>query len=169
MPTPRKPAAVKRLAGNPGKRKIADEPDTGQLAKLPRCPEYVTGEGRRLWARLGATLLAAGLLMRADLAAFGGLCVEYGRWVDAEQHVAREGAVIRLANGTLARNAWVGISNEALDRLTVLLREFGGTPAARTRVALAAKTDAGAESLADILFGPAVEKATAELGHDDGR
>jgi P27 family predicted phage terminase small subunit len=60
------------------------------------------------------------------------------RALNAAERIAHDGVVVKLANGAPVRSPWVGIANGALDRVVVLLREFGGSPAARSRVALAA-------------------------------
>jgi P27 family predicted phage terminase small subunit len=161
MAYPRKPAALKRLQGNPGKRAIAPEPEPGRLAKLPRCPSWVTGEGRRAWVVLGKELLGAGLLTSADVAAFGALCQQWGIYTAAAERIAHDGVVVKLANGAPVRSPWVGIANGALDRVVVLLREFGGSPAARSRVALAADASPAADDLAKILFGEVRARADA--------
>jgi P27 family predicted phage terminase small subunit len=158
MPYPRKPAALKRAAGNPGKRPLPGEPEPERLTALPRCPSWIKGDGRRAWATVGGDMLALGILSRLDLPVLAGLCVQWGRWVAAEKVVADEGALIRLANGTPVRNPAVGVANQAFDRLLAVLREVAGTPASRSKVQLT--KDAGAPSLAQIMFGE-IERAKA--------
>ncbi len=89
------PTALKRLAGNPGKRPLnAHEPKP--RAVLPRCPAHLCPEARAEWKRISKKLHTLGLLTELDAAALALYCQAYGRWVLAEQKLAEFGLLIKV-------------------------------------------------------------------------
>ena len=157
---------MKRLAGNPGHRPIASEATPAALASLPPVPAWLPALGRKCWRELGPVLMAAGLLTAADLVAFASLCSAYGRFIYAEGQVKLRGPVIRTPAGLEQRNPWLLVSDKARDQLAEHLRDFGGTPASRSKAAVAAFAD-GPQSLADILFGGLAHPPAHNGGRDD--
>lgn len=128
-----KPTALKRLAGNPGKRPLnAREPQPRM--ELPERPTWLTGEAAREWKRVVEELYAVGLLTVVDRAALEGYCVAYGRWVDAEKRLKKEGLVIPTKAGGLMQNPYLSVANRAMDEMRKWMNEFGMTPSSRTRV-----------------------------------
>jgi P27 family predicted phage terminase small subunit len=65
------------------------------------------------------------------LAAF---CVQYARFVEAEEAVHKQGVVIRTKRGSPRCNPYVAYSNLALDRAHKLARQLGLSPASRSQV-----------------------------------
>ena len=166
MPTPPKPQAIKRLAGNPGHRPLQVRQRRRRCPVCRQCPAWLPALGRKCWRELGPVLMAAGLLTAADLPAFASLCGAYGRFVEAEKQVKLRGPVIRTPAGLEQRNPWLLVSDKARDQLAEHLRDFGGTPASRSKAAVAA-SDSGPASLADILFGGLAHPPAHNGGHDD--
>jgi P27 family predicted phage terminase small subunit len=137
-----KPAELKILEGNPGKRPI--DPDRPQPTRgLPPCPTHLKGEARREWRRLGSRLEAVGLVTNVDTAAFAAYCQAWSRWVDAEKNLAREGTIIKAPSGYPIPNPWLAVANKAMEQMKAFLVEFGMTPSSRNRVATAPIPDAG--------------------------
>ena len=65
-----KPQALKKLQGNPGRRKLNAAEPTPDSA-LPACPAWLNAEAKREWKRVSATLHVAGLLtLRVQRGAF---------------------------------------------------------------------------------------------------
>ena len=129
MPTPPKPQALKRLAGNPGHRPIASEATPAALASLPPVPAWLPALGRKCWRELGPVLMAAGLLTAADLPAFASLCGAYGRFVEAEKQVKLRGPVIRTPAGLEQRNPWLlgfGQGTRSARRTSARFRRHAG-------------------------------------------
>lgn len=133
MPYPRKPAALKRLEG---RRVTRGEVSPGVLAKVPKVPDWLDGEARRFYTGMGRELIKLGLLAKVDVPALVALSVAWGRWVEAERELQVRGPVITTATGAEQVNPWQTVSTRALDRFCNLLSQFGGTPAARTKVEL---------------------------------
>jgi P27 family predicted phage terminase small subunit len=111
--------------------------DSEIAARLPACPEHLQGEARKESRRTGKRLLACGLVTAIDTAALAAYCTAWARWVDAEQHLARFGVVIKSPNGYPVQSPYLAIANKAMEQLMKALTEFGMSPSSRARVAVA--------------------------------
>jgi P27 family predicted phage terminase small subunit len=130
---PPKPTALKKLAGNPGKRALnTAEPQFESV--LPKCPTHLKKEARREWKRVVGELFAAGLLTSVDRAALAAYCQAWARWVEAEKQLAIVGYTFKTENGYQQQSPWVGIANSALENIRRFAVEFGMTPSSRSRV-----------------------------------
>lgn len=130
---PSKPTALKRLAGNPGKRPLNTQEAHPEL-KLPSCPDHLDGEARKEWYRIGKQLVKLGLLSTIDRAALAGYCTTWGRWVEAEEALKKSGTVVKNKDGYPILSPYLVVANHALAQMRVLLTEFGLTPASRSRI-----------------------------------
>ena len=135
---PPKPTAVKRLAGNPGKRamnKSEPIPDAG----VPTIPSHLTASAKREWRRIVPLLDPLGLVTRVDRTALAAYCAVYARWVECELKLA-DGLITTSPNGHQIQSPYLAIANRALSQMDTYLADFGMTPAARTRVRAKPKT-----------------------------
>ena len=93
-----KPTAVKKLEGNPGKRKLnTKEPNPGK--GMPECPAWLLPEAKTEWIRLSEKLNQMGVLTEIDRSAFAAYCQSYARWKEAQEHINSEGAAYETENG----------------------------------------------------------------------
>jgi len=136
MAYPRKPPALKRLQGNPGKRKLTKDIDGAVLAEVPTCPAWLEPEARKFFREMGRQCIGMGLLTQADVPALTALAVTWGQWVTAQRELKATGPVVTTASGGQVLSPWLTVSNRALDKFCDLLSQFGGTPASRTKFAL---------------------------------
>lgn len=128
-----KPTALKRLAGNPGKRKLpAREPQPTR--EVPSCPEHLPPVARAEWARVSEELGRLGLLTGMDRAALGAYCSAYARWHDAQKILAKVGMTIETPNGMIMPSPYISIINKAVEQMVSIAAQFGMTPASRARV-----------------------------------
>ena len=82
-----KPTAVKKLEGNPGKRKLnTKEPNPGK--GMPDCPAWLLPEAKTEWIRLSEKLNQMGVLTEIDRSAFAAYCQSYARWKEAQEHMS---------------------------------------------------------------------------------
>jgi P27 family predicted phage terminase small subunit len=141
-----KPATLKLLRGNPGRRPL-NHSEPRPPAAIPDCPGHLHGEALAEFHRITSELHAIGLLTRADRAALTAYCVAWGRWVEAEIKVRKKGAVITTHTGTQKQNPWLAIAHEELGIMHKFLVEFGLSPSSRTRLKVeAAKEKSGFDS-----------------------
>jgi len=128
-----KPTALKLLEGNPGKRPLnlyEPKPDS----KAPPTPSSLRGLALEEWNRIVPKLEALGLLTEIDMMPIEAYCVNYARWKDAEEKVAKMGPVVKTTAGNIIQNPFLGVSNTAQKLCYKFAVEFGFTPSSRSRL-----------------------------------
>jgi len=129
-----KPSALKRLEGNPGKRKLPEnEPMPAQLSNL-KPPSFLLPLAKKEWKRIVPTLNDLGLLSDLDVSGLAAYCNAYATWVDALGQIKAKGAIIPAPNGYPMPSPYIKISRDAQGEMMSWLKEFGMTPSARSRV-----------------------------------
>lgn len=145
-----KPTRIEELQGRPGKRPVnRKEPQPAQ-GPMPRAPHWLSEEAKREWRRVARQLHAIGLLTTLDGDALAMYCETLATWKRAEGQVRAKGEVVKTTNGNIIQNPYLAIANRAKRDALVLMREFGMTPSARTRISVEKPEG---ESLADALWG----------------
>lgn len=137
---PRKPTALKVLAGNPGKRALP-EGEAKPEPKLPPPPRHLSRVAKAEWKRLGAQLERLGLITEVDLRAFEAYCMTYEQLRIAQEKVAELGMVAYTPQGYPMLHPWFTAQRKLHEDLMRMLREFGLTPASRSKVTPAAKSE----------------------------
>lgn len=135
-----KPTAVKKLEGNPGKRKLNTRepmPDKG----MPDCPKWLLPDAKEEWNRLCEKLNQMGVLTDIDRAAFAAYCQSYARWKEAQEHINSEGATYETEKGMQRPNPYVAICNTEQRLMMSAASEFGLTPSARSRIMAASSVN----------------------------
>lgn len=108
------PTALKKLAGNPGKRPMNPheiQPATG----APPCPAWLVGDALDEWKRIVPELDRLGVLTSVDHSVLVAHCVTYGEIVST----VKSGAPLKAA---------------LLAQLRATAGELGLTPAARSKL-----------------------------------
>src|SRR3954453_11760521 len=131
-----KPTAIKRLEGNPGKRKLNEVQPTPTLG-APECPDHLDDVARKEWDRLTSILVAMKVLTEADYIALANLCQAYSTLVNAQKQMNKTGILYKSKSGYIQQSPLLGIIHTQTTIVNNLLREFGLTPSSRTRVAIA--------------------------------
>lgn len=127
------PTKLKVLRGNPGKRK-ANVTEPKPVAAIPDCPKHLSSEAKAEWNRIVPELMSLGLLTRVDRAALAGYCQAWGRWVKAEDELAKTAEIVKTTQGNAIQNPWLSVANRAWDQLSKALVGFGMDPSSRTRI-----------------------------------
>lgn len=159
MPMPRKPTALKKLHGNPGKRPLPDgEPNfTGPP---PKPPAHLTARAKRLWRELMEEFGEIGLITGPDRYTFATYVQATARAIEAEEVLSREGQMVNEPIVTRSGNI-SGQRRKAHPMVQAALKwhalamqsaaKFGLNPSDRSRVSLPEPTnDAPAEDLASL-------------------
>lgn len=90
-----KPTAVKKLEGNPGKRKLnTKEPIPAK--GMPTCPDWLMPEAKEEWERLAELMNQMGVLTEVDMVAFAAYCQSYARW---KEHITSGGSTFETDKG----------------------------------------------------------------------
>jgi len=158
----KKPSIVRKLMGNAGHRPIpAHEPEP--IPGMPPCPDHLGPDAKKEWALLGPQMVAEQRMAHIYSGVLALYCVAYGRWVEAEQHIAQHGInftnltkmFARLHPASVSKSVWVANSS-TIPQLTIL--EVG---AGNTHVPVLRSTEGGFE----ILTRPVIfTEKTAALG-----
>ncbi|MDG3006617.1 phage terminase small subunit P27 family [Paludisphaera mucosa] len=116
-----------------GVRRDRINPDTPPVIPgLAEPPVPLSAAARAEWDRILPLLNESGLVSLTDGVALAIYCVAYGRWVEAEGHMTREGRVLTDAKGVPRVSPWFKIARDASDDLRRMASEFGLTPSSRS-------------------------------------
>ncbi len=154
-----KPTAVKKLEGNPGKRKLnSKEPVPAK--GIPACPAWLMPEAKKEWERLAELMNQMGVLTEVDIAAFAAYCQSYARWKEAQEHITSGGSTFETDKGYQQQTPWVGIANTNQKLMLQAASESGLTPSSRSRI-IAGNSKAKEPEFQSI----AVYSRMEQLGH----
>ena len=129
-----KPTAIRRAEGNPGKRPFNEREPQPDLVR-PRMPRHLDTSAKREWRRLCPMLERMGVLSEADGIALANLCVDYAILQQAQESLAKTGLLSKTAKtGMIHQSPLLNIIAVTTDRVMRGLREFGLTPASRSRI-----------------------------------
>jgi P27 family predicted phage terminase small subunit len=131
-----KPTHLKLLAGKPGHRPLPEgEPEPVLLNESTQPPDWLSGEGRAVWAIEFPKLVRNGMITEVDLGAFAKYCQWFGRYLNAESMVAKQGEVlIAPGSGFPIQNPYLAVANKAAEMMHKVETEFGMMPSSRSRV-----------------------------------
>jgi P27 family predicted phage terminase small subunit len=152
-----KPSVIEISQGCPGKRKPSErEPKPRELspADLEDAPEGYDQRECKWWAYYSEVLGSMRVLTEADRTALATLAKASAEREENDEHLRISGTITQYPKGTgpvrISPVYKVGIAMR--DRELKLLREFGLTPSARTRVQMVG--DLGnRDELDDAIFG----------------
>jgi P27 family predicted phage terminase small subunit len=142
------PANVKRLLGNPGKRKI--RPDLPSPPGAPPMPKRLMVEPVAVekWQELVPILLDLGTLTLADGEALATLCEVYAATQACLLELRASGPVMRTDLGGVKPNPAGPLYRSLVALQASLMGEFGLTPTSRTR--LGAKEEKPTDEVEDF-------------------
>ena len=140
-----KSAALRALEGNRGRRPAAPQgiahllsgyvppPEPGDV---PEPPEPLRGEARAEWDRVAPELHRRGWLRPVETSILSAYCVSWADWQAAAEALGR--ALADPSAKPRDVRLWQGIVRSAETRTLRCAREFGMTPASRSRLPEAA-------------------------------
>lgn len=145
MAKPRIPSKMKILKGTfRANEAPKNEPDPDVLDAAPRPPSHLNRWAKQMWKDTAVELLSLGMLTKIDLYSLEILCEQYGIYrelKDAITHIETPGGSrikISIAKYLAGQNSqtipeYAGMRS-AFERYTALLKEFGLSPASRSRI-----------------------------------
>lgn len=99
-----------------------------------QAPDFLSPIAQKEYERIAALLQPLGVFRESDESALTIYASAYARWREAEQHLAKEGAVIEAKDGSPKRNPWLLIQSQAEEQMRKFLSEFGLTPSSRQKI-----------------------------------
>jgi P27 family predicted phage terminase small subunit len=137
MPGPApKPTALKRLQGNPGKRRL-NQAEPKPRAERMYAPRWLDADAKGAWRAIAPKLQRLGLLTEVDGPTLEAWCALYARWRQAENALKAGGLTYETATGFVRPRPEISIATNTLKELRLLTAEFGMTPASRSRISIA--------------------------------
>lgn len=133
-----KPTALKRLAGNPGKRPLNDNEPEFTLITDIEPPTWLSDKAIVMWETVMPELLRNKVLTVADIHNVEVFCMAYNRWRQAEDDIKVNGVTITNENTTI-KNPAVTVVNEATTQMMKFGALLGLDPSSRQRLSGAAK------------------------------
>lgn len=128
-----KPTAIRVLEGNRGRRPLNDaEPRPDPVP--PKCPKHLDAEAKREWKRIVPILTRMRVLTEADGHSLANLCQAYSTMVRAQTKLNESGLLLKTPSGYVQQSPLLSIVNTCVQTITQLSREFGLTPASRSRI-----------------------------------
>lgn len=124
---PKKPTALKRAEGNPGKRPLNDREPKPKPAS-PRCPAWLDAESVVEWRRVVPELSRMGLLTKVDIGTLVSHCQTWSMFVASAKS---------LGNCEYGSLEYQKAFRNVLESSKAMLRfgqEFGLTPASRSNL-----------------------------------
>jgi P27 family predicted phage terminase small subunit len=132
-----KPAEVRRLEGNPGKRPI---PETARIGRLqaPSLPAHLPVPARRVWRQLVPPMADAGLVREVDGPALEALCMSVAVMRGAAAHLKGDDWLVSGSHGNVKRTPYFDIWLASQAEVRKWAERFGLDPSTRTRLGLMA-------------------------------
>ncbi len=141
-----KPTALKLIEGNRGKRAVnAHEPEPMLLNDLEP-PAHLPAAHAEIWQELAPKLRRAQVLTELDAPLLEMTCAAIATFRLTARHTA-EGKLLQRneETGSISLSPYTMLQSMAFKQALAALKEWGATPAARSRVMIDPQTD---------LFGP---------------
>ena len=107
---------------------------TRSRSHAPRCPDHLDEGAKKEWKRLVPVLRRMKVLTEADWMALANLCQTWSTLVKAQEKLTEMGILYKSPSGYVMQSPLLAIVNQCVDTITKLSREFGLTPAARSRI-----------------------------------
>ena len=126
----------KREADNEklSKKQAMGESSTAAAESLElECPAELPPVAQEEWRRIVGELIVLGVLSKFDRASLAVYCAAYAAWVEATEAIQQFGMVIKSPNGYPVQSPYVAIQSRNAELLVQIAKEFGFTPASRSR------------------------------------
>ena len=130
---PPKPADLKLLTGNPGKRPVENTNAAVAVLEDLTPPEWLDGHGKAFWNHYAPILARLRLISELDGYLLAAASERWSVYLRASEEIKQSLTQQTDSNGNCARPE-VAISKGALDSCRAILQEFGIGPASRTKV-----------------------------------
>ena len=147
MSPPRTTTAEKVAAGNPGKRALPAPIRPPIDADVPGPPKMLRGAGdqkaraRELWEEYAPLCHELGLLTRLDVATLGRWCDFQSKYEACSAVVDEEGLLIETERGTWKHRPEASLMTTYGQRLEILGKKLGMSPADRQGMEAPARED----------------------------
>lgn len=127
-----KPTHLKILQGNPGKRALnKNEPIPENELGDP--PSHMTEGAKDVW-RYILEESPAGMIKSTDAIEMTVLCTAFDIYLQAADHLRREGMTVVNAVGLQVPSPWISVMGKQTDTITKITSNMGLSPSSRSRI-----------------------------------
>lgn len=130
---PPKPTAVKKLEGNPGKRKLPKEPELTAL-HLSDLPAFFPPFAHAFWREKVPLLRREVKLAAIDEPLAMSCALAFGLMMQAAQKLKREGLTIKEGDGARKKNPAAQVVRDQMTSFHTMASKLGMSPADRARL-----------------------------------
>lgn len=145
MAKPRVPSKLKIIRGTFRNNEApVNEPTPPILPNAPCAPSHLNSWGKKMWKATAAELLSLGMLAKLDLYSLEILCEQYGIYRELKDAITHQKGSdgkrkkISYADYFAGQNSQTipeyAAMRAAFERYSALLKEFGLSPASRSRM-----------------------------------
>jgi P27 family predicted phage terminase small subunit len=113
-----------------------DEPEPMIINFSPPAPENLSEGAAIIWNDLIPKLVSLQIFTNIDTNIFANYCEELALYNTATKELMTNGYVNIAQSGFEVPSVWVGIKNKALVNAMAIAKEFGLSPAARTKISI---------------------------------
>ena len=128
---PPKPTKLRKLEGNPGKRRINDKEPAPRGSAVR--PDFVTGAAAEEWDRAVAAM-PPGFYTSADVPVLTVYCLAWVMYRNSLAQVAREGMTANGSTGQKVAHPAIAIASKQAEIILRAADRMGMSPTARTRL-----------------------------------
>lgn len=153
MPGPRKPIALKTIAGTDRPVRRPKQSVGDRFVSAPPPPNHLSRRAKTEWRRIVPHIFAMGVLSPGDIRSLELLTETLATEADARDAVAKHGFTVATADGGLKPHPAVRAMETARGQAIQLLDRFGLNPKARQHVDIA--PDRAAPNKFTVNRGPA--------------
>lgn len=155
MGRPRDPTKAKVLRGTfRPDRAPANEPAPPVISAVSEPPAHLNAWAADMWRTLAKELTALGMLTTLDEYSLEVLCEQYGVYREMKDAITQSGK-LTMAQYLATRNSQTmpeyAAMKSAFERYSALLKEFGLSPASRSRIDLPAREPAKSDPMEALL------------------
>lgn len=140
MARPTIPDEIKALRGTLEKSRInKNKPVVEKLDfNEVKAPSYLNIYGRRFYLKFSELMINKGVLSNFDLESLGLLSSEYGKYIEAQLKLKKEGYTITGTNKNGSQyemvSPYINIASTAFKNYNSLISKFGLTPSDRSKL-----------------------------------
>ena len=160
-----KPTALKKLAGNPGRRALNEREPQYDLRSVRVPRGRLNADGKRIWRSIAPRLADVGLLTEVDKPALEMMCLHYQVVLEASRIIEKRGIIALGSQGQPVAHPAVTSLNTSSTAFRRWATEFGLTPSSRTR--LQVPPDVKEPTLVEQLLNMSLPVSSAIEDHED--
>ena len=142
----KKPAALEMMQGCPGKREkqLKATPDPAKPKSIPKPPDWMSADGKRVWNRTISDLIAVSLFADVDYHTFAMYCHQCGRYIDLQRYINKHGYTmvhITQFGEVVKERPEMAMADRCMTQIIRLGKEFGMSPSARAAISVPTEGD----------------------------